>query len=320
MKVSRRKATPSRWLPTLGAVVAGAFAVSGCGGSDSGTPNQATRSTGPDDAGSESPVVLGRLEDRALRESSGLVASRRNPGVLWTHNDAGDGPNLYCVTREAIRCGTWRVTNAEAQDWEDIATGPGPVAGERYLYIGDIGDNDDARAEVVVYRLVEPMASPTGAEPTPTAPAEALRLRYDDGPRDAEALLVHPVSGDVFVVTKDRKDAGVYKASSGATVLTRIADLSLGGDEVVTGADISPDGTRVALVTKARAHELRFQEPGSDFDGIWRQPLRPIEIPAREQGEAIAYRLDGRALLTTSEGSPMPLHEVTLTPAASGRG
>ncbi len=289
----------------MGALIVAALLASGCGGSGGGGPDDATSAGAAGGA-----TLLGRLDDKALSESSGLVASRRNPGVLWTHNDSGDGANLYCVTLQAARCGTWIVTDAGAQDWEAIAAGPGPVAGEHYLYIGDIGDNDEGRAEVVVYRLLEPRLGAIGQEPTPTAPADAIRLRYEDGPHDAEALVVHPATSDLFVVTKDRRDAGVYKAVVGATVLTRIADFPLGGEELVTGADVTPDGSRVVVVTKAQAHELRLPDVDSGFDGIWQRPRRPIQLAARKQGEAIAYRLDGATLLTTSEGSPMPLHEV----------
>src|SRR5688500_5814903 len=40
----------------------------------------------------DKPVQLAALEDRRVRESSGLAASRRSPGLIWTHNDSGDGP------------------------------------------------------------------------------------------------------------------------------------------------------------------------------------------------------------------------------------
>ena len=308
-----RPATRARW---VGAAVIGVLVMTGCGTSDSGRRGGGGSGSSPGlspatGAGYGSPALLGRLQDEALSESSGLVASRRNPGLLWTHNDAGDGANLFCLTREAQRCGTWRVTGADAQDWEDVAAGPGPVAGEHYLYLADIGDNDESRPDVVVYRVVEPVASSAGPEPRPSAPADALRLRYDDGPHDAEALVVDPATADLYVVTKDKKDAGVYRAVVGTTVLTRIADFDLGGEEVVTGADVSPDGARVAVVTKVQAHEMSRPDGPAGLDRVWEQPRRQVALAERAQGESIAYRLDGGALLTTSEGSPMPLHELT---------
>lgn len=256
------------------------------------------------------PVRLGDVADPMLDESSGLIASRRDPRLLWTHNDSGDDPRLYCLTHHAARCGTFAVTGADAFDWEDIAAGPGPVAGTPYLFVGDIGDNRRARRDVVVYRLPEPPAPHAGESLAATAPAVALRLRYEDGPHDAEALLVHPVTGDLYVLTKDPVGAGVYKAEQGSASLVRIADLDLGLAEVVTGADVTSDGRRVVVCTYGRAYELALPPSSGDLDDIWDQRRLPVDLAGRVQGEAIAYRLDGGAVLTTSEGSPFPLHEV----------
>jgi hypothetical protein len=285
------------------------------------TTTTTTTTTSPTGYGPS--TLLGRIQDPDIDESSGLVASRRNPGLLWTHNDSGDDPLVYCVDSQARACGVWRVTGAEAFDWEDIAAGPGPKAGEPYLYLGDIGDNIDQRTQIVVYRIPEPQVAPaagpgTKAAATPTPRAEALRLRYPDGTRNAEALLVHPVTGDLYVVSKEAQGAGVYKAAapidpSVVTPLVKVATLALpagsAGPELVTGGDISPDGTRVALCTYSRGYELELPA-GASFDRIWSEPLAPVTLGPRLQGESIAYRLDGRALLTTSEIYPSPLQQV----------
>lgn len=269
------------------------------------------------------PRVLVRLDDPAINESSGIVASRANPGLYWTHNDSGDGPNLYAFDEQGARRGTWRVRGASARDWEDIAAGPGPQAGVSYLYIGDIGDNEGTRNEVIVYRVKEPTIQPADASSTKLKPlvtedAEAVRLRYPDGARDAEALLVHPVSGDVYIVSKiPFANPTVYKAkaplnTNGPTTLEKIAELNLpslfGG--LITGGDISPDGLRVALCDYTDGYELVLGDARAPFDQIWKQPLKPFDLGKRKQGESIAYRLDGRALLATSEGAHPPLIEV----------
>lgn len=264
----------------------------------------------PGPRGFAPPVLLGEVGGSDVNESSGLAASRRNPGLIWTHNDSGDRPRLYCLTRTATTCGTWEVTGARALDWEDMAAGPGPAAGEPYLYVGDIGDNRAVRAEVVVYRLVEPQAPPSRPGLARTSPADRVVLRYDDGPHDAEALLVHPVSGDLYVITKDFGGGRVYKAAVGTSVLARIADFEIGFGEVVTGGDIAPDGKRVAVSTYGRGFELTLPAGARSFDAVWKVRPRPVELADRAQGESIAYRLDGQALITTSERSPFGIHEV----------
>lgn len=268
-------------------------------------------------------TLLGTVNDPALNESSGLAASRRNPGLLWTHNDSGDDPFVYCLDLQAHSCGAWRVAGAEALDWEDMAVGPGPRPGEPYLYLGDIGDNLGTRGEVVVYRVPEPVAgqggaSPTKASPATTAPADALRLRYPDGPHNAEALLVHPSTGDLYIVSKDAQSARVYKAAAPVdvtkvTTMVQVGTVRLGsstrGLELVTGGDISPDGRRVALSSYAQGYEVEVPA-GAPFDDVWAGRPVPVTLGPRLQGESIAYRLDGRALLTGSEVLPWPLQQV----------
>jgi hypothetical protein len=302
-----------------------------------GTQHFAQRGDGAPQSGASSagavapaptPVLLARLESREVTESSGIVASRRNPGLFWTHNDSGDGPFIYAFDRAGRSRGVWRVAGADAEDWEDIACGPGPAPGRPYIYAGDIGDNYKRRAQVVLYRFPEPVitdadAATTRASARTTEQAEAIRLKYPDGPHDAEALLVHPTSGDIYVVTKSVTAAGVYKLRArdynpgDVNTLARVATLR-GPDFFglfVTGGDISPDGRRVALCDYAQGYELRLPDAARDFDEVWRQTPVVVPVGARRQGESVCYRLDGAALLATSEGEHPPLYEVILSGA-----
>jgi hypothetical protein len=304
---------------------------SACHGSEATRLREvASKSRGAEAAAAESsplpvvaaePAQLATLEDRRIDESSGLVASRREPGLFWTHNDSGDGPFVYAFDRAGRARGTFRVEGAQALDWEDIAAGPGPVAGQPYLYAGDIGDNERRREFVVVYRFPEPevTAGVDAKTPRPTQPADAIRLRYPDGPRNAEALLVHPTTGDIYIVSKAPDGAGVYKLPAGfdpqaVNTLARVATLR-GPDffgTLVTGGDISPDGRRVALCDYAQGYELALPEGSKEFDEVWRQRPTAVSLGPRLQGESVGYRLDGAALLATSEKTPTPLFEVVL--------
>ena len=268
------------------------------------------------------PVQLATLEDRRISESSGLAASRRNPGLVWTHNDSGDGPLVYVFDRQGRSRGAWRVEGAQAVDWEDMAAGPGPEQGQSYLYAGDIGDNGRGREFVVVYRFPEPevpAAGAVGKEARPTQPAEAIRLKYPDGAHNAEALLVHPTTGDIYVVTKENASAGVYKLQApfdpkAVNTMSKVGSLR-GPDffgTLITGGDISPDGRRVALCDYAQGYELTLPAGAKDFEEVWRQTPVALSLGARMQGESVAYRLDGAALLATSERKPTPLFEVVL--------
>ena len=281
-----------------------------------GTSKATTETYGP-------ATRLGVLKDPAIKESSGLVASRSTPGLFWTHNDSGDGPFIYGFDSRGDRKGVWRVADAFARDWEDIAAGPGPERHKNYLYIGDIGDNRERRLEIVVYRVPEPAiiaadASSTKSKPRLTESAEAIRLRYPDGKHDAETLMVHPMTGSLFIITKVAfANAGIYEATvplrTDVTItLMRVGELNVpslfGG--IITGGAISPNGRRVALCDYMQGYEMTLPDNGESFRSIWKQPLKTIALGDRKQGESITYRLDGKALLVTSEGVPTPLIQV----------
>ncbi len=271
------------------------------------------------------PVPLANLEDSSVNESSGVVASRRNPNLFWTHNDSGGGAFLYAFDRAGRKRGVWKVANAEARDWEDVAAGPGPRESQSYLYVGDIGDNLRRRETIIVYRFPEPVINSAGIsstkkQPLVTETSEAIHLKYPDGKHDAEALVVHPATGDLYIVTKSAgRTSGVYKAAaplatSRVTTLSRVAEIRLPSlfAGMVTGGDISPDGLRVVLCDYLGAYEISLPTTSkSRFDEVWKKPLTIIETGSRQQGEAVCYRLDGKAILLTSEKLPTPLIEIT---------
>lgn len=270
------------------------------------------------------PKKIANLKDTAIKESSGLVASRQTPGMYWTHNDSGDGPFLYAFDERGRSRGVWKLNGVKARDWEAIAAGPGPDSTRKYLYIGDIGDNGMRRADIIIYRVPEPIPTTGDEQSTKRKPLfaesfETIRARYPDGSHDAEALLVHPRSGNIYVVTKQVfGNPHIYEAtmplvSAGQTITLRhLGELEIpsmfGG--IITDGAISPDGTRVVLCDYLRGYELVLKSASADFKTIWKQPMATIDLGSRKQGEAITYRLDGRALLATSEGSPAPLLQI----------
>ena len=271
------------------------------------------------------PTKIANLKNPAIDESSGIAASRTNPGIYWTHNDSGDAPLVYAFDATGESRGVFRVAGAQARDWEDMAVGPGPERGTSYLYLGDIGDNDKMRTEIVVYRVAEPKLTPadkssTKSNPKTTAAAEAIRLRYPDGKFDAETLLVHPTTGNLYILTKAMlKNSVVYEAAApfatGRVItMKRIGEIRIpslmGG--VLTGGAISPDGRRVALCDYLQGYEILLPRSSKNFDDIWKQKITGFNLGQREQGESITYRADGKALLATSEGKRPPLIQVEL--------
>jgi hypothetical protein len=257
---------------------------------------------------------IGTLTDERLIEVSGLGFSRLVPDLLWAHNDSGDGANLYGsgIDGGGGPAGGARIVTADdvfAIDWEDMSiVGEDGTPGD--IYVGDIGDNRELRAFVFVYRATEPAvgAAPIaqGSGAAESVSVERFALAYPDGPQDAEALLVDPLDGDVFIITKgaDGRDPVVYRAASaeltdGArVVMEAVATLEVDGQ--VTGADLSHNGDRVAV----RTYEEVLVYPRIDDDLARTFAEEPCVFagPDEPQGEAVAFDLDD-GIVVVSEGS-----------------
>ena len=242
--------------------------------------------------------VLFRVTDPRITESSGLAAGLASDR-LFTHNDSGDTARFFALGPDGRTVATYVLKGVQARDWEDIERGPG-----RTLWLADIGDNRAVRDRGV---LVHEVAEPTGASATLTA--VSYRLRYEDGPHDAEALLLSP-SGRVLIVTKSLAGAGVYEAperlAAGVpNLLRRVGSLDI---PEVTAGDVSPDGTRVVLRNYTAAYEWPVRD--GDVAAALRAAPERIELPVQEQGEGITYSRDGRSLLVSSEGLDQPVYEL----------
>jgi hypothetical protein len=194
---------------------------------------------------------VGRLQAEPISESSGLVASRKHPGVFWTHNDSGNPASLFAVTGKGalIRAIT---VDAKNVDWEDLA-----IDDDGRLYLADVGNNNRARTEVQIYRVDEP-ADPRApakgaARPASLRVTRTWRLTYpDDKPFDCESLFVWQGKGYVFPKRLSTAPAELYsfELDSPARVqrLTKVADVPP-VRAPVTAADVSADGKQLAVLT-----------------------------------------------------------------------
>lgn len=252
--------------------------------------------------------ITGHVRTPAATELSGLVLSRTQPGVLWTENDSGDPNHVFAVRADGRLLSDVTITGSVNVDWEDIALGRLPGGGAALL-VGDIGDNLAQRAFISIYRVPEPRVAQAAGAPIATAPASRIELRYPDGPRDAETLLVDPSSGAFVIVSKSFTGrSGVYVArrpvAAGApTTMRRSGGLSLGGGEAITAGDVSADGRTIVLRSYDRLYVWRRRSGESLAAALRRHPCSaPNDLLGEGQGESIALTRDGRAFYTVPEG------------------
>jgi len=252
-------------------------------------------------------VQTGNLANTTITEASGIVASRMNANVLWTHNDSGHPAQIFAMTPEGTDLGTYNITGAASLDWEDIAIGPGPIANTQYLYIGDIGDNFALRSTVAVYRVPEPVVSDTQAPVTASiADAVKFTFTYPDGAHDAESLFVDPLTKDIYIISKPGGTKNLYRAAyaqytSGNMMLDLVTTFSDG--DALTAADISPDGNEIIIRSYATTSGRMYVRPlGGSIADAFNAPYTSIPIPSESIGEAIGFDPNGRGFYTTGEG------------------
>ncbi|WP_455351100.1 WD40 repeat domain-containing protein [Streptomyces sp. SYSU K217416] len=236
------------------------------------------------------------IEDPRITESSGLAASRAHPGVYWTHNDSDDGPYVYAVDSKTGRT-VARVTLTGVgtpRDVEGISVGP-----DGQVYVGDIGDNlGGSWDHVWIYRFPEPKVLRDA-----TVRATQFTVRYADGARNAEALMVHPKTGRVYIASKSEENGGLYEGpaaltASGSNTFRRVADVPW-----VTDGAFSPDGKRLVLRGYFSARMYAWPGGGSLGAAGSLGDGERVAAPLQGQSESVSYTADGTALMFGSEGA-----------------
>jgi hypothetical protein len=265
-------------------------------------------------------VVWGTNSFTQLNEASGLAASTRNPGVVWSHNDDGDdgannGARLLAFRTNGTGLARFNI-NITLTDVEDMAIGPGPVAGVQYLYVGDIGGANSVRNEIRVVRIPEPTISQFSSGNPPSidfAGVQVFTLKYPTGIFwDAETLFVDPLNGDVYVGTKhETVGTWIYRVNLNAALpgSTNTMEFVLTVPFYdASGGAISPDGSQIALRNEFSAKTWLRCPDDTISNALARagQSIPVIGTPTEPNGEAIAFLPGGRGYLTVSDNSEAP--------------
>jgi hypothetical protein len=210
---------------------------------------------------------IARIQSADIRESSGVIESRRHPGVLWTHNDSGNAPEIFAIDRDGKLLAKFEI-EAPNVDWEDIAADDGGA-----LYIADIGNNTRNRRNVQVYQVDEPELPDTGQRSVgrpsegrvgltrKLKPVATYELSYPGEPFDAEAFFIAEEHGYIVEKRMDFQRARVFRfwlrSTEKSQELEFFCDLPVRAP--VTGADRSANGRYVAIITVAGPVVLEVQ-------------------------------------------------------------
>jgi len=294
------------------------------------------------------------------QELSGMACPTlpANAGNLWIVSDQ-PANMLACVSAaNASSRGVWTlqgVSIAAPADWEEVATAR--IGGVSYLYVGDFGDNGNARATFNIHRCVEPVI--TGSDGTiPSGDIHTIVCAFPGGGsapthKDCEALIVDPDNGDLFIITKREAIPGVYRLAhqvsySGTQTLEYlgkmwdvpdITTVPLGATACnVVGGTISSDGREI--IVKNYDAIYYFARPDKSVSIYTTLTQTPVQVSyvgggsvspkkshpqAEPQGEAICFSYDNNDYFTASEylategstASRFPLFKYTRLPKAA---
>lgn len=254
------------------------------------------------------------LSDPVLNEVSGIAASRKHAGMIWTHNDSGDKARLFLLDTAAQTRMVVYLRGAYNRDWEDMAIGPGPDSTRQYVYVGEIGDNLAVYRTKVIYRFPEPDF--TEGQVT-IAQFDSIRFVYPDGRRDAETLMVDPLTRDIYILSKREKNLHLYRLAYPQSV-TDVITAELLSDNLtfnglgeakgydlryynqVTGGDISADGREILIKDYSSVYYW-IRKPNQTVEEVLTKKPYLLPYKPEPRGEAIAFAADGSGYFTLSE-------------------
>ncbi|HJP49533.1 MAG TPA: hypothetical protein QF611_00735, partial [Pseudomonadales bacterium] len=293
-----------------------------------GLQSSAQTSTPPPEMELSPLKLVGTTTHEPVNEMSGLVKSQRFPGVYWVHNDSGDDPRLFAIEKngnviipdfmkgdfhgkvEAKGKQPWpgtKILLAANQDWEDIAID------EDRIYIADVGNNGNARRDMGIYVLYEP--NPRALHESRIL--EYLPVRYPEQHQypaekwhfDSESVFI--ADGELHLLTKHRQpgqhllsESGVnlYRLDSDHTSEVNILTKVDSHNQVTfaTGADLSPDGSHLAVVSYTALWVFDRPEDGSSWLSTKTRML-PLSIQISRQIEAVCWDSNETILISNEQ-------------------
>ena len=238
-----------------------------------------------------------------LKEASGVEMSSASE-LIWVLEDSGNKNSIYGLNSDGKINKTIEIDNAINVDWEDLTS---DKAGN--LYIGDFGNNDNARKDLCIYKVdskdlnQETVISSSKISfyyPEQTDfPPKKSGLFYD-----AESFFEH--NGNFYIFTKNRSkgfDGSVFlykipnqTGNHKAVLLGKFQACNIYKHCAITSAAISPNGKTIALLSANKVWLL------SDFssDAFLNGKTEELTLPDATQKEGICFK-DNETLLIVDE-------------------
>lgn len=248
-------------------------------------------------AGFETTPVAKSLTPGILDEVSGIADSKTYPGYLWAEQDGGNTNELSLLSHDGHFLKNITITAAANKDWEDLVIAGGPLAGNNYIYVADIGDNDLVLSQHAIYRFPEP--GPAAKE---VLDLDKISFQYPDGAHDADAILVDNTTKDIYIITKADASSKIYKLpypqnTTAINTAVFAGSLSFTG---ATSAAFSPDGKELLVKTYEKIYHWDKKNEQTVEQALAQAPTM-LSYQLEPQGEAICFKNDNSGFFTLSE-------------------
>ena len=249
------------------------------------------------------------LEDQTDNELSGIAASHKNPNIHYMHNDSDNSP-IIVTNEKAEKLAKIYLDGMHISDPEDISVGPGPDKDKTYIYYGTIGDNNKTKSNITVFRFEEPDL--TGVEKgteVHIAKVDQIKLSYPGTPFNAEALLIDPLTKDIYIATKEVNRSTIYKAAypqstTEVTILEPTVQMRF--FDLFTSGDISADGKEILLRNRSQIWYWVRNKGASIQETLLTAPKIAPYAGNEHQGEGIGFTADGKGYVTNTESRDYP--------------
>lgn len=254
----------------------------------------------------------GAIENNQINEASGIVESIGNINSFWINNDSGDPNRIFLYDKVKKTTKEFYLEGAENRDWEAISISN--FNDGVYLYIADIGDNNNEHQNYCIYKIPEPKISDNAV----ITNVKKITYKYPDGAKDAECILLDHISKDIYILTKREPIQKLYRLSypqsfdniETAEFISEVTFSNANNQAFfITDGNISLDNQEIIIKNYFQVFHWRRKKGESIGETLKRKPqILPYLI--EPQGEGVCYANDLSGYFTVSEesGDKQPVH------------
>lgn len=235
-----------------------------------------------------------------LSENSGLIFY---DNLLWTINDSGGKNKIYAFDFSGKIKKEIEIEGAKNIDWEEIAQD------KKHIYIGDFGNNNNTRKNLRIYQIKKKDINNKAKQKVEKSDIEFnygdqkdFDFQFQNGAYDCEAMVEFNDFLYIFTKNWSKRTTTVYKIEDKKGHYKSHPLDSMNVTGLITGADISPDKSKLALIGYKNFKPILWLFSGITPENIFGKTKTFIEMDSilNAQTEGICF-INNDSLLISCE-------------------